>query len=176
MVSARQGLGDFVTSGGAPSCSGARMPTPATNDAYYKPNAPERASVRGPDAPGSPLRVSGFVIGLRCGVIKDARMEFWQADARGRYDMTGYRLRGVVRTSDKGAYTFETIMPGPAAHNVRCLHLRVTPPGHQALVTSLFFPDDPARTTDPAFNPALVVKPVAASAGQAVTFDIVFDL
>src|SRR5215467_9552597 len=82
-LSARQGLGDFTTSGGAPACSGSRTPTPATSDAYYKPNAPERASVRGPDAPGAPLRFTGFVIGLRCGVIKDARLEFWQADAHG---------------------------------------------------------------------------------------------
>ena len=176
LVSARQGLGDFMTSGGAPSCSGARTPTPATDAAYYRPNAPDRSSVRGPEAPGAPLRVSGFVIGLRCGVIKDARMEFWQADARGRYDMTGFTLRGTVHTSDKGAYTFDTIMPGPGAHHVRCLHVRVTPPRHPALVTSLYFPDDAARTSDPMFNPALVVKPVAASAGEAVSFDVVFDL
>src|SRR5579862_995033 len=136
VVSAQQGLGDFMTSGGAPSCSGARTPTPATNDAYYKANAPERASVRGPDAPGPPLRVSGFVIGLRCGVIKDARLEFWQADAHGAYDMMGFALRGVVRTSEKGAYTFDTTMPGALAHHARCLHVRVTPPGHPALVTS----------------------------------------
>lgn len=176
VVTAQQGLGDFMTSGGAPSCTGARTPTPATADADYKANAPERSSVRGPDAPGSPLRVSGFVIGLRCGVIKDARMEFWQADAHGVYDQAGYRLRGVVRTSEKGAYTFDTIMPGAVAKHARCLHLKVTPPGHAALSTSLFFPDDPARTSDPSFNPALLVKPVAASAGQAVTFDVVFDL
>ena len=176
LVSARQGLGDFTTSGGAPSCSGARTPTPRTNDEYYKPNAPERSSVRGPEARGAPLRVSGFVIGLRCGVIKDARLEFWQADAHGVYDMAGFTLRGTVHTSDKGAYVFDTIMPGPAAYHVRCLHVRVTPPGHQPLLTSLYFPDDPARTADPLFNPALVVKPVVSASGQAVAFDVVFDL
>jgi protocatechuate 3,4-dioxygenase beta subunit len=176
IVRAEQGLGDFTTSGGAPSCTGVRTPTPATDAANYRPNAPERSSVRGPDTPGSPLHVTGFVIGLRCGVIKDARVELWQADAHGVYDQTGNRLRGVVRTTDKGAYAFDTIMPGAATQHARCLHLRVTPPGHPALATSLFFPDDPERTADPSFNPALVVKPLAASAGAAVTFDVVFDL
>lgn len=172
-----QGLSDFTTAAGAPSCNGARTPTPAVPSASYKANAPERTSLRTADVTGVPLRVTGHVIGLRCGVIKDAQVEFWQADATGAYDMAGFRLRGRERTDAAGQFAFDTVMPGAVAGRARQLDLRVTPPGHPALVTAWFFPDDPARTADPAFQPALELKAVPGAGGtKTVSLDVVFDL
>jgi protocatechuate 3,4-dioxygenase beta subunit len=173
---AAQGLSDFTTSSGAPSCNGSRKPTPATREEFYKPSAPERTWLRTADVAGTPLRVSGAVIGLKCGVIKDAQVEFWQADAHGQYDLTGFRLRGQQRTTDHGEFQVDTIVPGPAPGRAARLHVRVTPPNHAALSTEWFFPDDPARATDQAFRPELLLKAVPAASGQSVTFDVVFDL
>jgi len=171
-----QGLSDFTTSSGAPSCNGARKPTPATREEFYRPNAPERTWLRTPDVTGTPLRVSGAVIGVRCGVIKDARVEFWQADAQGRYDLTGFRLRGQQRSTAKGEFQVETIVPGAAAGRAERHHVRVTPPDHAALSTERFFSDDPARATDQSYRPDLLLKTVPGASGHAVTFDVVFDL
>jgi protocatechuate 3,4-dioxygenase beta subunit len=175
-VAAAQGLSDFTTSSGAPSCNGSRKPTPATREEFYKPDAPERTWLRTVDVTGTPLRVSGAVIGLRCGVIKDAQVEFWQADEHGHYDLTGFRLRGRQRTTAKGEFQVETIVPGAAAGRAERLHVRVTPPNHAALSTEWFFPDDPARTADQSYRPELLLKAVSEASGRAVSFDVVFDL
>jgi len=171
-----QGLSDFATSIGAPSCTGSRKPTPATREEFYKPDAPERTWLRTADVTGTPLRVSGAVIGLKCGVIKDARIEFWQADALGQYDVTGFRLRGQQQTTVKGEFHVETIVPGAAAGRAERLHVRVTPPNHAALSTEWFFPDDPARAADQLYRPELLLTAVPGASGRAVTFDVVFDL
>jgi|SRR5579864_3870307 len=173
---ALQGLSDFTTSSGAPSCNGSRKPTPATREEFYRPDAPERTWLRTTGVTGTPLRVSGAVIGLRCGVIKGARVEFWQADAHGQYDLTGFRLRGQQRTTAKGEFQVETIVPGAPAGRAERLHVRVTPPDHAALSTEWFFPDDPARATDQSYRSELLLKAVPGAGGRAVTFDIVFDL
>jgi protocatechuate 3,4-dioxygenase beta subunit len=173
---AAQGLSDFTTSGGVPTCNGTRQPTPAVSASFYKANAPERRSLREAGAAGSPLHVSGAVIGLKCGVIKDALVELWQADARGQYDMAGFQFRAAQRTDPKGTFAFDTIVPGAAAGRARRLHVRVTPPGHAALLTELFFPDDPARSGDPSFKPDLVMKADPLQPHAAMTFDVVFDL
>lgn len=173
---AAQGLSDFTTSNSVPSCSGTRTPTAATREEFYKPNAPVRTMLRTSDVSGTPLRVTGSVIGLKCGVIAAAVVEYWQADARGEYDMTAFRLRGQTRTDLKGGFEFETIVPGAPAGRARRLHVRVTPPHHTALSTEWFFPDDPARTTDPDYRPELVLKRVPSSNGQGVSVEVVFDL
>jgi protocatechuate 3,4-dioxygenase beta subunit len=171
-----QGLGEFTTAGVAPSCTGARTATPATREEFYKSHAPERTSLRAADVTGPPLRVTGRVIGLKCGVIKDATVEFWQADAAGHYDMTGFRLRGSGHTDPTGQFGFDTVLPGPVGGHARRLHVRVTPPGQPALSTVWFFPDDPTRTSDPAFRPGLDLKAVPGSDPRTVSLEVVFDL
>jgi protocatechuate 3,4-dioxygenase beta subunit len=172
-----QGLGGFTTTAGAPPvCTNTREATPATREDGYKPKAPERTSLREAGIAGTLLRLSGSVIGLRCGAIKDARVEYWQADADGRYDNASFRLRGQQRTSAQGAFAIDTIVPGPAPGRARRIHLRVTPPDHAPLTTTVFFPDDPARTQDPDFKPSLVLTFTPSTTGKAATFDVVFDL
>jgi len=39
-------------------------------------------------------------------------LDFWQADAEGQYDNTGYILRGHDFTDAAGRYQLDTIMPG----------------------------------------------------------------
>jgi protocatechuate 3,4-dioxygenase beta subunit len=172
-----QGLGGFTTTAGAPPvCTNTREATPATREDGYKANAPERTSLREPGMTGTLLRLSGSVLGLRCGAIKDARVEYWQADGDGRYDAAGFRLRGQQRTNAQGAFAIDTVVPGAAPGRGRQIHLRVTPPNHAPLATSVFFPDDPARTKDPDFKPSLVVTFAPSTTVKTATFDVVFDL
>jgi protocatechuate 3,4-dioxygenase beta subunit len=171
-----QGLGDFTTSATSPGCTGARTATPATREEFYKSHAPERTSLRAADVTGPPLRVTGRVIGLKCGVIAEALVEFWQADAAGLYDLAGLRLRATQHTDVAGHFAFDTVVPGPAAGHARRLHVRVTPPGHPALSTVWFFPDDPTRTSDPAYRPALDLTAVVGADPRTVSLDVVFDL
>jgi protocatechuate 3,4-dioxygenase beta subunit len=171
-----QDLGTYATAG-PPVCTSTRELTPATRADGYRPNAPDRTMLRDLGVRGTALRFSGYVVGLRCGAIRNAQVEYWQADADGRYDTGGYRLRGQQRTNADGRFLFDTIEPGPSpGHAARCIHLRVTPPNHTPLTTTAFFPDDPARTKDPEFKPALVATAIAVPTGKAATFDVVFDL
>ena len=74
---------------------------------------------------------------------------------RQRLDLEDIEARGTQRAVGEGTHDVGlALMPAPR---------RIDDNRDPALVTSLYFPDDAARTSDPMFNPALVVKPVAAS-------------
>jgi protocatechuate 3,4-dioxygenase beta subunit len=129
-----------------------------------------------PGVIGTKLVLTGSVSGLTCGPIKRARLDFWQADARGMYDASGYRLRGHVFTDANGGYRLETIVPGPHGKEAPHLHVKVQPPGKPPLTTRLFFPDQPQNRTDPQFRQELAMKLSSGPAGKTATFDIVLNL
>ncbi|MBY8856569.1 intradiol ring-cleavage dioxygenase [Nocardia sp. CA2R105] len=116
-------------------------------------------------AAGEPCWVSGTVNGTDGTPVAGARIEVWQADAEGFYDVQypGEHLdgRGHMFTDSEGAYRFWGLTPTPypiphdgpvgdlleatgrspvrAAH----LHFMVTAPGYRTLVTHIFDADDP---------------------------------
>src|SRR5262249_45341018 len=107
-----QGLDAFGVS--APPCKD-DAPTPSRGpDTTFKAGSPERTSLVDPATSGVPLDLAGTVIGLTCGRIKGARIDIWQADARGIYDTAGFRFRGHQLTNADGQYHFATIVPGAA--------------------------------------------------------------
>jgi protocatechuate 3,4-dioxygenase beta subunit len=55
---------------------------------------------------------AGLVLSTRCAPIAGAVVNLWHADAEGRYDDQGFRLRGHQYTDTAGRYRFETIVPG----------------------------------------------------------------
>ena len=170
-----QGLGDF--SAGPPACSPDAKPTPGTPQGPdFRPGAPARASLLEAGVTGTRLVLTGTVAGVTCGPIARARLDFWQADAKGVYDAAGFRLRGYQLTDGNGAYRLETIVPGPTQGHAPCLHLKVQPPGKAAFTTTLFFPNQPLNRTDPQFRPELLISiPKGAVAGTA-RFDIALNL
>jgi protocatechuate 3,4-dioxygenase beta subunit len=172
---ARQDLSKFTA--GAPACAGNRNVTPAvTADRHFKAGAPERVSLVETGVTGKKLKIKGAVIGLKCGPVKGALLEFWQADANGVYDDAGFRLRGR-QTSDKdGAYHLETIVPGIAEGRARHISVKVQPPGKPYLVTSLFFDGDPSNAKDKSVVPDLLLKGSEDRDGGFATFDFIFDL
>jgi protocatechuate 3,4-dioxygenase beta subunit len=172
----------------APSapCTDAPLTPAMPGTPGFRPNSPARTSLReaGAAAPGYTL--SGSVIGVRCGRIKDARVDFWQADPGGRYDAAGTRFRGHQLTDAEGRYRLESAIPGAAAGSARRLHVRITPPGKPGLTTTLYFPDDANRTKDKSFRPELIMKPATglllpsvpsgSSSVSSFFFDFILDL
>jgi hypothetical protein len=174
-VLAAQGLEQFALPG--PPCAPETKPTPAVpRDATYRSGSPARVSLIEPGLAGTPLVITGTVSGLRCGRLAGARVEVWQADAAGVYDLGGDRLRGYQLTDANGLFRVETIVPGAAPGRAPHIALRVTVAGKADLSTVLFFPGDPRNAKDPRFDPALVLRVTPAPRGQSATFDILLDL
>lgn len=111
----------------APS-PGACTPTPP--DAlgpFYKPGAPVRDRV----GQGHVLR--GVVrSSADCSPIPGAQIEFWLAGPDGRY---GDDHRATVFAGPDGTYRFESHFPPAYGGRPPHIHIRVTAPGYQTLVT-----------------------------------------
>jgi protocatechuate 3,4-dioxygenase beta subunit len=151
-------------------------PTPAVaDDKTFRAGAPQRTNLIDAGAPGQKLILTGAVKGVVCGPIKGARVDFWQADARGAYDATGFRLRGYQLTDANGQYRLETIVPGASAGRARHLSAKIDAAGKPGILTALFFPGDPANAHDPAFRSELVIETTSASGAMSATFDFVLN-
>jgi protocatechuate 3,4-dioxygenase beta subunit len=170
-----QGLGEFAA--GPPPCAPDEKVTPATPEGpEFKRGAPQRTSLIEPGMTGMKLVLTGTVSGLTCGPIKGARLDFWQADARGAYDQAGFRLRGHQFTEATGAYRLETVVPGPHDKRAPRLHVKVQPPGKPPLTTQLFLPDQPLNKTDPQFRPELAMTVTDGRGIKTARFNIVLNL
>jgi protocatechuate 3,4-dioxygenase beta subunit len=144
------------------------------------------------------LFVRGRVTSVDGSPLPDAVVDVWQTGPAGGYDVWDERqpegnFRGRVKAEEDGAYEFETMLPkpytvpttGPVGRYLEAvgqhpwrpahIHFKVTAPGHQTLVTQLFFPDDPYLENDTigAVKEALV-RPVARHDDHLTcNFDIV---
>lgn len=168
-----QGLDRFVD---APPCKDEKLTPAVAPQPAFAPGAPARTSLLEEGATGPRVVLTGHVIGLKCGRIKGARVDFWQADAAGAYPASGPRLRGHQLTDAEGKYRLETIRPGAPAGRARQLAARVEPPGKPALTTVLFFPGDPANAKDKSFQPQLVMREVGGAPAGTYAFDFILDL
>lgn len=175
---------------------GASMQTVAVNNAAYR-DATE-ATVFGPfwieaspliplggdmanGMPGKPCWVEGTVVSTTGEPLAGARIEVWEADSDGLYDVqygdgrvTG---RAHLFSDEEGRYSFWGTLPtaypipsdGPvgellaavgrnpmrAAH----LHFMVSAPHHRTLITHIFVEGDPGIDTDTVFGvkPSLIM-------------------
>jgi protocatechuate 3,4-dioxygenase beta subunit len=170
--------------------SSSKAPTPWNEiGPFYKRSAPNVAELRGAADKGLPLSVTGRVFDTRGGAVEGAKIEIWQADDAGLYDLDGYRFRATLTADKAGAYGFGSIMPGHYPARVcQHVHYLVTAPGCKALTTQLYFGTDPAFQGDPARNftkdPLIqsveLVRPVemtkSAGGNRAnVTFELVLE-
>jgi protocatechuate 3,4-dioxygenase beta subunit len=160
-----------------PTCSPNGPVTPSqTEGPFYKANTPQRTSLIEPGMTGPKLIVTGYVLAKNCRPIPRARLDFWQADDRGAYDNTGYRLRGHQFTDNNGVYYLETIAPGLYPGRTRHIHVKVQAPGGRILTTQLYMPGEPRNQNDGIFNRSLVMD-VRESAGVTVgTFHFILDI
>ena len=94
---------------------------------FYEPGAPVRTSV------GSGYVLSGAVLATEeCEPISKARIEFWLANPRGDYDDAH---RATVFAGQRGEYRFESNVPVSYGGRPPHIHVRVTAPGYEELVT-----------------------------------------
>lgn len=147
---------------------------------FYVADAP--AFPRGGDisgkAGGRPMFVEGVVRSTDGTPVAGARVDVWQSDDAGHYDIQlnalgEFHLRGRIETDDQGRFWFWTILPkyypiptdGPVGamlvatqrHPYRPAHVHymITAPGFRRLVTHVFVAGDPYLGSDAVFG----VKP-----------------
>ena len=167
-----------------------RQPTPFCElGPFYKREAPHTSAMRVPGDSGMPLAISGVVYNTRGEVVPNAKVEIWQTDNDGHYDVEGYRYRAVLEPGAKGSYTVESVMPGHYPQRVcQHVHYLTTAPGHKPLITQLYFATDPVFEGDPDKNfhrdPLItsreLVRPVMIKGDPkqiiaAVNFDLVLE-
>jgi len=153
-------------------------PTPElTEGPYFTPNSPKRRSILPAGAVGRRLTLTGRVLTTAGKAVPNALIDFWQADARGAYDNSGYRFRGHQFTNAKGQYTLFTIVPGLYPGRTKHIHVKVQAPKEPVLTTQLFFPAVPANRSDGIFDTDCVVTRWRLSKGRRLaTFDFVLDV
>ncbi len=160
--------------GASPACTSPAPLTPAlTEGPYYKAGSPERTSLLEPGLAGTKLVLSGIVLTPDCSPAAHALLDFWQADATGKYDNSGYTLRGHQYTDATGHYQLTTIIPGLYPGRTEHIHVKVQAPGGPVLTTQLFFPGVAENETDSIFNPALVLNIQPAADGETASFNFV---
>ena len=128
---------------------------------YFVEDAPIRTLIAHPDEPGQRLFVSGRILQNDCETpISGAMLEVWHANDAGCYSInlecnTGnpendeYNLRGKMFSNANGQYAFETILPGNYASRPIHIHIKITTPDNEVLVSQIYFDSDPLCDTDP---------------------------
>jgi protocatechuate 3,4-dioxygenase beta subunit len=153
-------------------------PTPAqTEGPYFTPNSPLRKSIVPVGAAGTRLTLTGRVLSTAARPVARALVDFWQADARGAYDNSGYRFRGHQFTDAKGRFALTTVVPGLYPGRTKHIHVKVQAPGRSILTTQLYFPGVARNRTDGIFSAELLVKSWRkVGSRRAARFDFVLDL
>jgi protocatechuate 3,4-dioxygenase beta subunit len=156
-----------------PECADDEPTPPQTAGPFFKPDTPQRASLREPGLRGTPLVVSGLVLATSCRPLANALLDFWHTDDEGRYDLSGFRMRGHQFSDAAGRYRLETILPGAYSGRTRHIHVRVQAPAGRILTTQLYFPGEARNETDGIFSPRLLMDVTGSAGGREARFDFV---
>jgi len=151
-------------------------PTEAqTEGPYYTPNTPRRSNLVTAGVRGTALLVTGDVVDTQCRPVRGALLDFWQADAAGRYDNEGYRLRGHQFADGRGRFALRTVVPGLYPGRTRHIHVKVQRPHGKILTTQLYFPGEPRNRTDGIFDSSLLMDVRSAGSGRRARFRFVLS-
>jgi hydroxyquinol 1,2-dioxygenase len=158
-----------------------RRPAAATQSTvfgpFYVPGSPrfELGDDLAAGAPGEPCLLQGRVRSLAGEPVAGARIEVWQADEAGLYDvqyagLEQARGRGQLRSDADGRFWFWTVRPqaypipedGPVGELLAAanrspmrpahVHFMVTADGFQTLITHVFADGDPYLDDDAVFG------------------------
>jgi len=147
-----------------------------TEGPYFKTNSPERTSLVEDGMAGTVLTLTGQVLAPDGTPVANALVDFWQANASGAYDNSGYNLRGHQYTDANGQYTLTTVVPGLYPGRTRHIHVKVQAPNSAMLTTQLYFAGEARNATDGIFDPSLVLDPQTNADGtQSATFNFVVN-
>ncbi|NBW55829.1 MAG: hydroxyquinol 1,2-dioxygenase [Betaproteobacteria bacterium] len=143
-------------------------------------------------ASGQKCLVRGHVKGLGGEPVKGAKLNVWQADDDGKYDVQYENLsqpqaRGILNADDQGHFYFTTILAeaypiptdGPVGTLLNAtkrhpwrpahLHFMVEAPGYERLITHVFRDDDDYLQSDVVFGvrSSLLGKYIRHEAGKS---------
>lgn len=159
------------------ACSGGKTTANTTMELtegpYYTANSPERASLLEDGMPGTKLVVTGYVFDSNCQPVANAWLDFWQADANGAYDNSGYTLRGHQFTDANGFYSLTTVVPGLYPGRTEHIHFKVQAPNGQIITSQLFFPGVAQNDSDGIFEESLLLPIQETSDGLQAQFNFV---
>jgi hydroxyquinol 1,2-dioxygenase len=143
--------------------------------------------------PGTPLFAEGLVRAANGAPVAGAKVDVWQADEEGLYDIQKpeleaglTELRARLTTDANGRFWFRSIVPkfysipvdGPVGDLVRAtergtirpahVHFLITAPGFEKLITHVFVEGDPHIHDDAVFavKPSLVGQFVSEPTGK----------
>jgi protocatechuate 3,4-dioxygenase beta subunit len=146
-----------------------------TEGPFFKPPSPERTELLEEGMAGQPIELVGFVLSRACKPHAGALLDFWQADDKGRYDNSGFRLRGHQFCDAEGRYRLRSIVPGVYTGRTRHIHVKVQPRGGRVLTTQLYFPGEPQNRSDGLFRSELLMRTAKNEGWLAGRFDFVLD-
>ncbi len=157
-----------------PACTSPAGLTPAvTEGPYFKSGSPERSNLTD-GISGTKLTLIGFVLTADCKPVANAKLDFWQANAQGQYDNSGYTLRGHLFTDASGHYQLETIVPGLYPGRTEHIHVKLQAPGGPVLTTQLFFPGVSQNQSDGIYDQRLLMNiQQQANGSMSATFNFV---
>jgi protocatechuate 3,4-dioxygenase beta subunit len=148
--------------------------TPAlTEGPYYKAGSPEQVDLYQKGMAGTKLVVTGYVYDTNCQPVANAWLDFWQADANGNYDNSGYTLRGHQYTDDNGRFQLTTVVPGLYPGRTEHIHFKVQAPNGQILTSQLFFPGVAQNDSDGIYNANLLLSLQETSDGLQGQYNFV---
>ena len=157
-----------------PAChDGDEVTLPQTEGPYFKPSSPERIELLEEGMAGQPIELVGFVLTRACKPLAGALLDFWQADDKGRYDNSDFRLRGHQFTDAEGRFRLRSIVPGIYPGRTRHIHVKVQPSGGRLLTTQLYFPGEAQNRSDGLFRKELLVRTAKNAGSLAGRFDFV---
>jgi protocatechuate 3,4-dioxygenase beta subunit len=157
-----------------PAChDGDDATAPQTEGPYFKPSSPERTELFEEGMAGQPIELVGFVLSRGCKPLAGALLDFWQADDKGGYDNSGFRLRGHQFSDAEGRYRLRSIVPGIYPGRTRHIHVKVQPQGGRVLTTQLYFPGESKNRSDSLFRKDLQIRTAKNAGWLAGRFDFV---
>jgi protocatechuate 3,4-dioxygenase beta subunit len=134
-------------------------PTPGlTEGPYFTPDSPRRRTIVPAGAAGTRLTLTGRVLRTNGRPVANALIDWWQCDARGVYDNSGYRFRGHQLTDARGRYTLLSVVPGLYPGRTRHIHVKVQAPRGRVLTTQLFFPGVTGNRSDGIYTPECLIS------------------
>lgn len=170
MMAARDG-GEVLAA--TPACGDGPATQAQTEGPYFKRSSPARTSLIEPGLAGTRLVLTGSVLTRDCRPVAGALLDFWQADANGAYDNSGFRMRGHQFADAEGRYRLETVIPGEYPGRTPHIHVKVQAPGGRVLTTQLYFPHMARNAQDRIYRPELEMALADDGAGKSGRFTFV---